>query len=282
MILCSFFVASSFPIAYELNKNVPIEVSLFLRFTFSSIFFLPFILKSKNKLDLSAKTLFKNALVSFFSVSFFIGMFFSLQHTTALKTSSIYTLMPGFTFFFSLFFLKVLFSKKTLLCFSTALFSSIFIISRGELKLILSSPNFGDLIFLFATISMAIYNVSSKKLRGNQSVFHFTFWILFFSTFYTFLFYYKELIHFNYSLIEFADIFRIIYLILFCTIFSFFIIQYATKTIGPSKMSSFSYLTPVFVYLINLISGKFLFELKYLIPILSLLVCVIYMNGDKK
>ena len=275
MLLATVCVAASFPVSKSLMQYASAELALLLRFVISSVLFYMFILLRGLSAPVIPKKWRMYVFVSFFYAMFFICTFEALKLTSPFNTSVIYTLMPSVSLFLSWLIYKDLNIKHYVIPLIISTLVSVIVVSGGKLSFIeiIDAANLGDVIFLFGTICMACFFNVTKKYTANESPLISTFYILLGNTIWMslYLFLSSEEVYFN---VNIASVFELLFLVLFCTVFTFFSVQYSAKKIDSMKISSFSYLMPVFVVLMNLlffsIEVDFVIVLSSLISVLSL------------
>ena len=98
LVLWAWLMASSFMISGKVVPYANPLVTTELRFLLAAMIFLPFLLLDGKKGSLTGllrkEIIGPYLIISGTLVTFFIGMFWALQTTTALNTSVIYTLVP--------------------------------------------------------------------------------------------------------------------------------------------------------------------------------------------
>ena len=115
---------------------------------------------------------------------------------------------------------------------------------------------FGDLIFLAGLLAMCLYTPLVRRLHGEEPAAVMAFWTMATGTVWLLLLNNLAVFQMDWSSIEVKVFAGIAYLAVFTTIISFFIIQHATLHLGPTRVMSYSYLTPAFVIAIEWAMGK--------------------------
>jgi len=83
-----------------------------------------------------------------------------------------------------------------------------------------------------------------------------TFWILVTGSCWLLLLAGPRLLTLNWSEVSITVWFGVAYLALFTTVISFFLTQYATLFIGPTRVMAYSYLYPTLVLLLDVVLGN--------------------------
>ncbi|WP_100915767.1 DMT family transporter [Pseudoalteromonas spongiae] len=247
-ILVTALVAASFISTAKLSGVINAFSLTLLRLSIAVIVLLPFILMKKYRITLTKKVLAKGFVMGLFFAVFFICMFKALETTTPLNTATLYTLVPFLTAIFSVFVFKESMSFKLLLIYLIGALGTCWVVVRGSLEVLIGmSINQGDYLFFLGCISMVCFSISMKLFNRYESSFVVVFftllggavWMLF------------ALIIFEQPLGWFAiDInlsLHMLYLAVFATLISTFLIHKVTIKLGPTKVMAYIYLSPVFV-----------------------------------
>ena len=252
VILATFLVAGSFIISHKLSGIIdPISITL-MRFVLASILLAPFILFIRKYRTRILYTFKRAMIISFFYSSFFIGMFKALETTTALNTGAIYTLVPLLTGILSTFVFKQNLSSKQYLVYFFGILGTCIVVFKGDIKLFLSlSLNSGDVLFLFSIIFMALYSICAKFFyKKDDELLVVVFMTLVGGCIWMGI----ALILFDIPLewvkIDGKNFLNVAYLSIFTTLFTVFLYQSATVTLGPKKVMAYVYLNPAFVAMI--------------------------------
>lgn len=246
VLVATILIAGSFLASFKLSGAID-SISLTLyRFVLALLFLSPLVLFSKKRLKQLPRILPKAMIVSLFYSLYFIGMFKALEDTTVLNTGSIYTLVPLMTAILCIFFFKEKIPLKQLLVYIIGIISTLIVVFKADFELFLRfNLNNGDIVFLIASLSMALYPIFLKILYKKDDdlvvlVFatimagiiwmNFTMWIL--------------NIPYEWDKIDGNLMIYMLYLVVATTIFTLFLYQKATLILGPKKMMAYVYLSP--------------------------------------
>lgn len=264
MLVATACVAASFPVSKSLMQYVSAELALLLRFVISSaLFYLFIVVKGLSAPIVPAK--WKAYLfVSFFYAMFFVCTFEALKLTSAFNTSVIYTLMPSVSLLISWLVFRDAQIKHYVVPLVLSTLASVVVVTQGKASFgdILAVANLGDVIFLAGTVCMACFFNVTKKYTSGENPLVSTYYVLLGNTVWMSVY---LLVSPGSLMFEVAPVavFELMFLVVFCTVLTFFSVQYAAKWIAPIKISSFSYLTPICVVLINI--GLFSMEVNYIV-----------------
>lgn len=257
-LLVTALVAGSFISSAELSGVInPFSLTL-LRFSLAALMMSPFIFIRFERIKIVRKVFPRSLVMSFFFSLFFICMFEALTTTTALNTGTLYTLVPFLTAIAGAAIFKQKLSPKLLLIYILAAVGTCWVIAKGDYSVLLALDfNYGDVIFLLGCVSMVCFSLSMKVLnRGEESlvtVFCILIGGMVWMTLAMIVFQQPlgwEALSFNLGA-------HMMYLALFATLASTYIIHKTTIVLGPTKVMAYIYLSPVFVALFMLLfSGQ--------------------------
>ncbi|MGJ0298009.1 DMT family transporter [Aliarcobacter cryaerophilus] len=283
VVIATIFIAGSFLASYKLSSTIDAISLTLYRFVLALVFLSPLVIFNKKRVKAVPKFLPKAMVISLFYSLYFIGMFKALEYTTVLNTGSIYTLVPLMTAILCIFFFKEKIPLAQLIVYIIGIISTLIVVFKANLELLLNfSLNQGDIIFLIASLSMALYSIFLKVLYKKDDdiivlVFStlmagiiwmsFTMWIL--------------NIPYEWEKIEGNLLFSMLYLVVATTILTLFLYQKATLILGPKKVMAYIYISPSLVALIMFIFEKQRISLGVFIGILLSTIATIIILRQK-
>ncbi len=278
MIVCATLVSTSFIVGEHIAKHLDPAALTLVRFILAACFLFPVIVW-RFGLRVSFRSLGRYGLVSCSLVIFFWCMFFSLQYTTALNTSVLFTLVPALSAIYSVIIANERVEKTTIAALGFGLVGAIWVIFRGELSLFLSLQwNRGDIIFFIGCLSMGLYTPLVKRIHRGEQMEVMTFWVLITGSLWLLPVGGLKLIHINLATVPLAIWGWVAYLALFTTVISFYLTQYAIPFIGPTRVMAYSYLYPGLVLVIEIIIGRGWPELRVLPGIAVILLAMFFLQ----
>ncbi len=248
VLLATMLVAGSFLASENIAGIInPFSLTL-LRFVGASVLLIPIILYKKNWRDKVLTTLPRAMVISFFYAAFFIGLFESLNTTTALNTGTLFTLVPLITALLAAILLREKISGKQLFVYLIGALGAIWIIFSGQLALFLVfSLNQGDLLFLLAVVSMCCYSISMKLLYRDDEMIVLVFCTLIGGSFWMVLALLLSNQPLQWDLIQGDSALNMAYLIIPATLVTMYLYQKTTVVLGPGRVNAYIYLNPAFV-----------------------------------
>lgn len=259
ILIATFLVGGSFIISQKLSGIIdPISINL-LRFLISSLLLLPIVLIKKEYRKKIVYTFKRAMIISFFYSLFFIGLFTSLEYTTAINTGTIFTLVPLLTAFFSIFVFKQRILLKQYLIYFIGIIGTAIVVFKGDIDMFLSlSLNKGDLLFLLSISSMALYSICAKYFyKEDDKMIVLVFMTLFGGSIWMSLALFLLNIPLEWNKIHSTHFSYVAYLSIAATLITSYLYQKGTVFLGPRKVMAYIYLNPATIAIL-----LFIFEFK--------------------
>ncbi|WP_066165568.1 DMT family transporter [Aliarcobacter cryaerophilus] len=253
VLLATFLVGGSFIVSQKLSGIIdPISITL-LRFVIASLVLVPIIFFNQNYRKKLIPTFNRAMIISFFYSIFFIGLFKSLEYTTALNTGTIFTLVPFITAIFAIFIFKQKIDFIQYIVYFIGIIGTSMVVFKGNLELFISlSLNNGDVIFLLAIFSMALYSICMKYFhKEDDELIVLVFMTLFGGVIWMSLSLIIFDIPLNWTKIGTEEFLYIIYLSILATLVTSYLYQRGTIFLGPKKVMAYVYLNPATIIIIS-------------------------------
>ncbi|MCI5150962.1 MAG: DMT family transporter, partial [Candidatus Electrothrix sp. MAN1_4] len=200
----------------------------------------------------------------------------SLRSTTALNTGVIFTLVPSISGLYSAVLLKERLGKYRLIAMIPATVGAMWVLFHGSLtELLAFDLNSGDLIFFLSCLLMALYTPLVRFFHQEEPMSLMTFWILVTGSGWLLLFCGYQLPTVSWGTVSLKIWAGIIYLAVFSTISTFFLSQFCTLLLGPTRVMAYSYLYPPCIVLIEWGLGHPLPSL-HVVPGVGLIITAIF------
>ena len=256
MLFTAGLVSTSFTVGKAIAEDMDPIVLTFIRFICAVLFFLPYVKKKYSLQRPPLSSLLRYSIISLALVGFFILMFLSLKYTSALNTGVIFTLVPGISGMYSMILLSERLGSYRLAALTIAMIGAIWVLFHGDLERMQAMQlNRGDIIFLGGCLLMALYTPLVKLFYRDEPMAIMTFWIMVTGCGWLFFPAVPKLIATDWSTVEPVIWAGIFYLAVFCTIITFFLSQWSTLYLGPTRVMAYSYLYPPFILGIDWIFG---------------------------
>lgn len=255
MLLSSVLVSTSFVVGEIIAHQIDPAVLTLIRFAIGGLI-LGVIVSARGEFYCSISLILRTTTTSCCLVVFFWSMFLALRYTTALNTSVLFALTPLFSAVYSMVFLREVFCGKRFLALFCGGLGAIWVIFHGDFSLLFSMNwNRGDLIFLAGCAAMGFYAPLVKLSHRGESMLLFTFWVLATGTILLLFIVMPKLINYDWSAIAPSCWAWVLYLAIFTTVITFYLVQVSIPHLGPIKVTAYSYLYPALVLFLDLLRG---------------------------
>lgn len=259
ILIATFLVGGSFIVSQKLSGIIdPISINL-LRFVIASLILSPLVF-IKKELRVRLRSTFTRAMIiSFFYSAFFIGLFSSLEYTSALNTGAIFTLVPLITALLAIFIFKQHITLQQYFIYFLGIVGTSIVVFKGSLSLFLTlSLNKGDILFLFSIFSMALYSISAKYFyKEDDKMIVLVFMTLLGGSIWMGIALLFLNIPLEWGKIENTHFLYVAYLSIAATLLTSYLYQKGTVILGPKKVMAYIYLNPATIAIL-----LFIFELK--------------------
>lgn len=253
MLVSAFLVSTSFSVVKAIT---PLWDPLLLtcsRFVLAGILFLGLVrLRQKITLPCLAD-FFRYSLISATLVLFFWLMFAALRSTTPLNTAVIFTIVPGISGIYSWLLLRERLQLHRLIALFLAMAGALWVLCDAKpSRLLALHLSYGDLIFFAACLIMAAYTPLVKRLYRGESMQIMTLWVLITGSAWLLLLSLPKM-HLALQLpnLPATAMLGIVYLAVFTTIITFYLTQWATLFLGPTRVAAYSFTYPAFILLLE-------------------------------
>ncbi|CFB68998.1 membrane protein [Yersinia enterocolitica] len=250
-------LGGSFIASATISNSLPPMVITWLRYSIASLLFI-ILLISQGLLKLpSYRDLGRYILISLPPLLYFGCMIISLQTTSALNSSALYTTVPLLSMIMSMVLLNTKSTWPVIVALLMGILGALLIIFKGDIAQLLQLSLIpSDYLFLFGCLGMALNPIVVKKLHRGEQALVLTGWSLICATLLlTAVVAYQlpDIAWRNISLITWSGV---LYLATFATALSFFLFQKACIVLSPAKVSGYVYLIPLSVIATNMILGQ--------------------------
>ncbi|WP_186379694.1 DMT family transporter [Yersinia mollaretii] len=250
-------LGGSFIASATISNALPPMVITWMRYAIASLLFIVLLagqglLKLPHYRDLGRYTL-----ISLPPLVYFACMIFSLQTTSALNSSALYTTVPLMSLIMSMLLLNAKSTWAVLIALLLGISGALLIIFKGDLSQLLQlSLMPSDYLFLFGCLGMALNPIVVKKLHRGEHALVLTGWSLMCATLLLTAVVAYQLPDIEWRNINVNTWSGVLYLATFATALSFFLFQKACIVLSPAKISGYVYLIPLSVIATNGLLGQ--------------------------
>jgi drug/metabolite transporter (DMT)-like permease len=249
MLLWALLIAGSFSAAAQVSQAIDPILLTALRLLLCAVVFLPLLL-IKGDTAMTVRGLISHAALGLLLAIYFGSLFEALRYTSAVNTGTMYTLVPLLTLLFEAVLMPDERQKRQVLPMLIAAGGAVLLVLKG------AAPGewpslYAMLVYGVGCLAMALYSPLSQRLKANnlkgRGPVAMTFWNMLFGA--VFL---LALCGFSggwrtATLLTFNDLYWLIYLALFATLATFWLLHRAIGVIAPSSVISYIYLSTLFI-----------------------------------
>ena len=254
MLLFSLLVSGSFVLGSIIANLISPDLVTFLRFLIAFIAIAILILYQSKFCFLKYLSIGRSLILGALISIYFITMFEGLKTASSTSMAVVFTLTPLLAGFFDLIFSNRVMSKKVWITVVVAAIGALWIIFDGNIQNFINfKVGYGEKLFFIGCICHALYAALIPKFNNGEPAIIQTFGTLISGIIILGLFSNKEIIY--YSWIDFPVIvlLTILYLAIFATAASFFLIQYSAVRLSSIKVMAYTYAVPIWVVLLQII-----------------------------
>ncbi|MFS2067211.1 DMT family transporter [Pseudomonas sp. CT11-2] len=253
MLLWALLIAVSFSAAAQVSQAIDPILLTGLRLLCCALVFLPLLL-FKGDTAMTARGLLGHAVLGMLLALYFGSLFEALRYTSAVNTGTMFTLVPLLTLLFEAILTPDSRLKQRVLPMLVA--------AAGAVLLVLKGADPGELPSLYAVLvyavgclAMALYSPLSQRLKANslkgRGPVGMTFWNMLFGALFLLVFCGFSGGWRSALLLSASDLWWLIYLALFATLATFWLLHRAIGVIAPSSVISYIYLSTLFITLFH-------------------------------
>ena len=254
MLTFSLLVSGSFVLGSIIANLISPDLVTFIRFLIAFIVIAVLILYQSKVHFLKYLSIWRSLILGALISIYFITMFEGLKTASSTSMAVVFTLTPLLAGFFDLIFSNRVMSKKVWITVVVAAIGALWIIFDGNIQNFINfKVGYGEKLFFIGCICHALYAALIPKFNNGEPAIIQTFGTLISGIIILGLFSNKEIIY--YSWIDFPVIvlLTILYLAIFATAASFFLIQYSAVRLSSIKVMAYTYAVPIWVVLLQII-----------------------------
>lgn len=253
MLLWALLIAVSFSAAAQVSQAIDPILLTGLRLLFCALVFLPLLLV-KGDTAMNIQGLLSHALLGMLLALYFGSLFEALRYTSTVTTGTMFAVVPLSTLLFEAFLIPDSNLKQRVLPMLTAAAGAVLLVLKGagpdELPSLYAVSVYG-----IGCLAMALYSPLSQRLKTNtlkgRGPVGMTFWNMLFGALFL-----LAICGFSggwrsASLLTASDLWWLLYLALFATLATFWLLHQAIGVIAPSAVISYIYLSTLFITLFH-------------------------------
>jgi len=250
MLLFSAVVAGSFSLGHIIANDITPAALTALRFMLAAVVMAIWTWRtcgvSRRDLESSWRYLLLGSLMG----TYFVLMFEGLKTAPAVSTSAVFTLTPAVSAIVGYLLLSQRINRRVTLALGVGGLGAVWVIFRADLDALMAfEVGRGESIFFFGCVAHAVYTPLVRKLNRGQSPIVFTFGTIVGALAVLLVYGARDLVATEYSSLPPMVWVTLVYLAVFASALSFFLVQYSTLHLPSAKVMAYTYLTPSWVIL---------------------------------
>ena len=254
MLLFSLLVSGSFVLGSIIANLISPDLVTFLRFLIAFIAITILILYQSKFCFLKYLSIGRSLILGALISIYFITMFEGLKTASSTSMAVVFTLTPLLAGFFDLIFSNRVMSRKVWITVVVAAIGALWIIFDGNIQNFINfKVGYGEKLFFIGCICHALYAALIPKFNNGEPAIIQTFGTLISGIIILGLFSNKEIINHNWIDFPVVVLLTILYLAIFATAASFFLIQYSAVRLSSIKVMAYTYAVPIWVVLLQII-----------------------------
>ena len=254
MLMFSLLVSGSFVLGSIIANLISPDLVTFLRFIIAFIAIAILILFQSKFRFLKYLSIGRSLILGALISIYFITMFEGLKTASSTSMAVVFTLTPLLAGFFDLIFSNRVMSKKVWITVVVAAIGALWIIFDGNIQNFINfKVGYGEKLFFIGCICHALYAALIPKFNNGEPAIIQTFGTLISGIIILGLFSNKEIIFHSWIDFPVIVLLTILYLAIFATAASFFLIQYSAVRLSSIKVMAYTYAVPIWVVLLQII-----------------------------
>ena len=254
MLLFSLLVSGSFVLGSIIANLISPNLVTFLRFLIAFIAIAILILYQSKFCFLKYLSIGRSLILGALISIYFITMFEGLKTASSTSMAVVFTLTPLLAGFFDFIFSNRVMSKKVWITVIVAAIGALWIIFDGNIQNFINfKVGYGEKLFFIGCICHALYAALIPNFNNGEPAIIQTFGTLISGIIILGLFSNKEIIYHSWIDFPVIVLLTILYLAIFATAASFFLIQYSAVRLSSIKVMAYTYAVPIWVVLLQII-----------------------------
>lgn len=207
---------------------------------------------------------------------YFVLMFIALQTTSAVSTSTVFTLTPLLSGFFGWILLRQKMTRRMAFALGIGAVGAIWVIFRADIQALLQfKVGQGEIIFFFGCLAHAFYTPFLRYANRGEPAQVFVLGMVTTGTMFLLAFGWNDIRTTDWQALPPIVWITIIYITLIATILTFFAVSFASMRLPSAKVMAYTYLTPSWVILWEFVLGRGLPSLPILLGVATTIIALL-------
>ncbi|MCY3675152.1 MAG: DMT family transporter [Paracoccaceae bacterium] len=207
---------------------------------------------------------------------YFVLMFIALQTTSAVSTSTVFTLTPLLSGFFGWILLRQKMTGRMAFALGIGAVGAVWVIFRADVQAILQfKVGQGEIIFFFGCLAHAFYTPFLRYANRGEPAQVFVLGMVTTGALFLLAFGWNDIRTTGWQALPPIVWITIIYITLIATILTFFAVSFASMRLPSAKVMAYTYLTPSWVILWEFVLGRGLPSLPILLGVATTIIALL-------
>ncbi|MDQ7070628.1 MAG: DMT family transporter [Rhodobacterales bacterium] len=187
---------------------------------------------------------------------YFVLMFEGLKTATPVSTAAVFTLTPLMSAFFAYFLLRQITTSHTALALAIGAVGAIWVIFRADIAALLRfNIGKGEVIYFVGCVAHAVYTPLVRKLNRGEPALVFTFGMLLAGFVVITIWALGDIAKTDWHALPIIVWVTLIYISVFASSMTFVLLQFSVLRLPAAKVMAYTYLTPTWVIVWELLLG---------------------------
>lgn len=188
---------------------------------------------------------------------YFVLMFEGLKTAAPVSAAAVFTLTPVISGVFGYILLRQITTPRMAFALAVGAAGALWVIFRADLSALLAfEVGRGEIIYFFGCVSHAIYTPMVRKMNRGEPAVVFTFGMLIAGAVLLTLWGWRDLVATPWADLPGIVWVTLVYVSIFASAATFVLLQFATLRLPSAKVMAYTYLTPSWVILWELVLGN--------------------------
>lgn len=254
MLLFSFLIAGSFSFGTRIANLMEPTAMMALRFAIAGVVVGAFAVLGPGIKRRYFDAPWRYLLLGGLFAIYFGLMFEGLKTASPVSASAVFTLTPIMSAVFGYFLLRQITTYWMSLALAVGAVGALWVIFHGDITALLAFDiGRGEAIFFFGCIAHALYTPLVRKLHRGEPIVVFTFGMIVAGFIVLAMLGTPDLVQTNWATLPWYFWAGLFYLAVCASSITFFLVQYATMHLPSAKVMAYTYLTPSWVIMWELV-----------------------------
>jgi len=257
MLIFSIIIAGSFVLGVQFANLVDPAATTAFRFLISGVIIGAFVLFGPGIKRAHFQAPWRYLLLGALFAIYFTLMFEGLKTASAVSGSAVFTLTPIMSAIFGYWLLKQITTGRMILALAVGAFGAVWVIFQGDFGAMARfDVGRGEAIYFIGCIAHALYTPLVRKLNRGEPIIVFTFGMIVSGWAILSVISAPEIIATDWATLPQIYWVGLLYVAILASAVTFFLLQFATMQLRSANVMAYTYLTPTWVIVWQVVLGQ--------------------------